>query len=100
MTKQELENLARMGHLKKEPPTRAEFTGMVDSARKRLVDAQNTALSAESRFDLAYGAAHGFALAALRQNGYRSENRCQVFLALVHTAGLNPAVARVFFKSA
>jgi hypothetical protein len=82
MTKQELDNLVRIGQLKLETATRAEFNGTVDSAKKRLVDAQNESLSEESQFDLAYGAAHGFALAALRQKGYRSENRYAVFQAL------------------
>ena len=47
---------------------------MLDSASKRLVDAQNADLDADSQFDLAYGAAHRFALAALRREGYRSDN--------------------------
>jgi hypothetical protein len=64
MSKEELDNLARIGKLKAEPGTRAEFDGLVDSARKRLVDARNENLSFESRFDLAYNAAHAFALAA------------------------------------
>ena len=64
MTRQELDNLVKIGQLKSEPPTRAEFDGMVDSAKKRLADARNESLAPESRFDLAYGAAHGFALAA------------------------------------
>jgi len=34
MSKQELENLAGIGKLKAEPGTRAEFDGLVDSARK------------------------------------------------------------------
>ncbi len=33
MSKQELENLAGIGKLKAEPGTRAEFDGLVDSAR-------------------------------------------------------------------
>ncbi len=78
---------------------RAEFEGMVNAAKKRLADARNEKLAPESRFDLAYGAAHGFALAALRQSGYRSDNRYMVFQALTHTVGLNPAVIRVFSKS-
>src|SRR5271163_4222955 len=65
MSKQELENLARIGQIKAEPGTRAEFDGLVDSARKRLADARNARLSFESRFDLAYNAAHAFALAAI-----------------------------------
>jgi len=100
MGKQELENLAKIGQLKPEPPARAEFDGMVNGARKRLADARNEDLAAESRFDLAYGAAHGFALAALRQKGYRSENRFTVFQALTHTVdGLDPVAVRIFAKS-
>jgi hypothetical protein len=100
MSKEALENLAKIGQLKREPPTRAEFNGMVSGAKKRLADAQNKDLSAESRFDLAYGAAHGFALAALRLKGYRSENRYTVFQALAHTIeGLAPTAIRIFGKS-
>jgi len=64
-----------------------------------VTDARNEKLAPESRFDLAYNAAHGLALAALRQRGYRSENRYLVFQALTHTVGLNAAVARVFSKA-
>src|SRR5580693_7319626 len=98
MGKQELENLVKARQIKPESPTRAEFDGMINGAKKRLADAQNEDLSAESRFDLAYGAAHGFALAALRQKGYRSENRYVVFQALAHTIGLEPAAIRIFGK--
>jgi len=56
-------------------------------------------LSPESRFDLVYNAAHSFALAALRQNGYRPDRkRYIVFQALTHTVGMSPAVVRVFSK--
>jgi hypothetical protein len=99
MTKQELENLVRIRQLKAEPGTRTEFDGMLDSASKRLVDSQNKSLAPQSRFDLAYNAAHGLALAALRQKGYRSENRFTVFQALAHTAeGLDPMAVRIFAK--
>jgi hypothetical protein len=99
MSHRELENLVKIGKLKAEPGTRAEFDGLVNSARKRLSDARNESLAAESRFDLAYNAAHAFALAALRQNGYRSENRCIVFRALVHTLGLDVPTCRVLSKA-
>jgi hypothetical protein len=56
----------------------------------RLTDAVNVSLAPESRFDLAYNAAHALALAALRRLGYRSENRYLVFQTLPHTAGLPP----------
>lgn len=98
MGKQELENLAKLGHLKRESPTRAEFDGMVKAARKLLADAQKESLAPESRFDLAYGAAHRFALAALRLSGYRSENRYMVFQALTHTVNLDTAIMRLFSK--
>ena len=74
-----LQNLAKIGKLKAEPPDQAEFDGLVRSAGKKLPDAQNPGLSPESRFSLAYDAAHSLALAALRWHGYRSENRYIVF---------------------
>jgi hypothetical protein len=98
MSKQELDNLVKIGQLKVEPRTRAEFDGLVASARKRLADARNKTLSSESRFDLAYNAAHAFSLAALRWNGYRPENRYIVFQALPHTLGLDPPIWRVLAK--
>ena len=99
MGKQELENLAKLGDLKREPGTRAEFDGLVNSARKRLADARDEKLFPVSRFDLVYNAAHGFALAALRQNGYRPDRkRYIVFQALTHTVGMNPVVMRIFSK--
>lgn len=95
----ELDNLVAIGKLKAEPGTRTEFDGLLNSARKRLADARNENLAAESRFDLAYNAAHGFALAALRHKGYRPENRYMVFQALAHTLGLDPAMWRVLAKA-
>ncbi|MGF1608901.1 MAG: hypothetical protein ACFCUQ_05870 [Kiloniellales bacterium] len=99
MSISELDNLVAIGKLKAEPGTRAELDGLVDSAKKRLADARNESLAPESRFDLAYNAAHGFALAALRQKGYRSVNRYVVFQALEHTLGLAPAIWRVLAKA-
>ena len=83
-----LDNLVRIGKLKAEVPTRVEFDGLVRSGELRLKDAGNTTLSLESRFDLAYNAAHALALAALRWHGYRSENRYLVFQSLTHTLSL------------
>ena len=51
----------------------------------RLRDAGNPANGLESRFDLAYNAAHGLCLAALRWHGYRPANRYIVFQVLPHT---------------
>lgn len=93
------ENLTGYGKpLKAEPPDAKEFAGLVRSAQARLKDATNDGLSLESRFDLAYNAAHGLCLAALRRQGYRSANRYIVFQLLPHTLGLGPEVWRILAK--
>jgi len=91
-----LENLVRIGQLKKEPPDKREIEGVVGAAIDRLNDAQNAALTFASRFDLAYGAAHGLALAALRASGHRSDKRYLVFQCLLHTTELDQAHIRLF----
>lgn len=95
MTSSPLDNLVRIGKLKAEPPAQAEFDGLVRSGLVRLRDAQNATLSMESRFDLAYNAAHALSLAALRWHGYRSENRYLVFQSLTHTLALDAVQWRV-----
>ena len=95
MTSQNLENLARIGKLKAEPPAQGEFDGLVWSARTRLGDARNETLAVESRFDLAYNAAHALSLAALRWNGYRSDHRYLVFQVLEQTVKLQPTDLRL-----
>lgn len=93
------DNLCGTGKpLKAEPPDANEFAGLVRSAERRLNDARKTSLSLESRFDLAYNAAHALCLAALRWHGYRSGNRYIVFQLLPQTLGLGPAVWRVLAK--
>lgn len=99
MTSTELENLSRLGKLKREHATQAEFDGLLRSGRTRLEDAQNLKLALESRFDLAYNASHALALAALRWHGFRSDTRYAVFQALPHTLGLGPEVWRVLDKA-
>jgi hypothetical protein len=100
MSKEALDNLVGINQLKSEPGTQAEFDGLVSSGRNRLADARNEDLTAESRFDLAYNAAHALALAALRQSGYRPEkNRFVVFQALVHTVGSNNVDVQIFSKA-
>lgn len=99
MSKQELDNLVKINRLKLEPPRKAEFDGMLRSARTRLADAQNKDLDSDSQFDLAYGAAHRLASAALRREGYRSEDRITVFQTLVHTIGTEPADLQVFVRA-
>jgi hypothetical protein len=99
MSAPELDNLVRINKLKREPGRRAEFNGMVRSARTHLTDAQNESIGTDSRFDLAYGAAHRLASAALRQHGYRSEDRITVFQTLVHTVGTDKADVQTFLKA-
>ncbi|MBI2714992.1 MAG: hypothetical protein HYX37_11155 [Rhizobiales bacterium] len=99
MSKKELDNLVKINRIKAEPASRSEFDGMVVSARKRLIDAQNESLDPDSQFDLAYGAAHRLALAALRHAGYRSENRITVFQTLVHTLGSDNTDVQIFLKA-
>jgi hypothetical protein len=99
MSKPELDNLVKIGRLKAEPPTRNEYLGMIAAARSRLTDAQNVDLDPDSSFDLAYGAAHRLALAALRREGYRSENRITVFQTLVHTLGTTAADVQVLLQA-
>jgi hypothetical protein len=98
MSSPELENLARIGKLKREPPSPRELQGLLASALARLADAAQAGLSFDSRFDLAYNAAHALALYALRRQGYRSDNRYLVFQTLPHTAGLPPEIWRVLAK--
>lgn len=93
------ENLTGPGKpLRVEPPDAKEFAGLLRMGLARLHDAQQTSLALESRFDLAYNAAHALCLAALRWHGYRSGNRFIVFQLLPHTLGLGPEVWRVLSK--
>jgi hypothetical protein len=98
MISAELENLVRVGQLKREAAARAEVEALARSGEARLADARNPQLSIDSRFDLAYGAAHALAQAGLRLRGYRSDNRFLVFRALPHTLGLAASVWRVLAK--
>jgi hypothetical protein len=94
-----LERLVGPGNvLAKEAPDATEFDGLVRSGVARLKDAENTANSLESRFDLAYGAAHSLCLAALRHHGFRPSKRYIVFQVLPDTLGLGPEVWRVLSK--
>jgi hypothetical protein len=95
MTSSPLDNLVRIGKLKAEAPAQAEIDGLIRSGQIRLGDAQNPTLALESRFDLAYNAAHALSLAALRWHGYRSDNRYLVFQSLTHTLAFDAMQWRV-----
>ena len=95
-----LENLSGPGGvLSKEAPDEKEFDGLVRSGLARLKDAENPSNSLDSRFDLAYSAAHALSLAALRYRGFRPSKRYIVFQVLPHTLDLGPEVWRVIDKS-
>jgi hypothetical protein len=79
-------------------PTRRSSQVSFVRALARLKDAENEANSLDSRFDLAYSAAHAFCLAALRHHGFRPSNRYIVFQVLPDTLGLGPEVWRVLSK--
>ena len=66
MPHDQLDNLVKVGKLKAESPSDQEVAGLISSGLARLHDAGNETLSVESRFDLAYNAAHALSLAALR----------------------------------
>jgi hypothetical protein len=90
-----LEKLAAAGHLHSEPLDAREYAGLVASGRTRLADSENADLALESRFDLAYNAAHSLCLAALRRSGFRPGSRYIVFQVIPNTLGLGPEVWRV-----
>ena len=90
-----LDNLVKIGKLKAGPSTDGEIKGLVQRGLVKIEDYKRADLSTDSRFDLAYNAAHALCLAALRQAGYRSENRYIVFQCTQHTIGLEPNYWRV-----
>ncbi len=88
---EQLQNLQKIGKLKAEPPNQSEFDGLLRSAKRKLPDAENAALSPDSRFILAYDAAHSLALAALRWHGFRADTRYIVIQVLAHTVSFQTA---------
>ena len=93
-----MSTLDRHRDLAKEAPDAKEFDGLVRSGLARLRDAEKQENSLESRFDLAYGAAHALCLAALRHQGFRASKRYIVFQVLPDTLALGPDVWRVLSK--
>lgn len=85
-----LENLARAKQLNAEPANAREIANLLSAAERVLRDAHNADLGPESRFTLAYNAAHSLALAALRSAGFRPSSaghRRILFQTLEFTAG-------------
>lgn len=90
-----LDKLVQTGLLKREPPAREEIAGLLRTGRVRLEDARKTSNAPESRFDLAYNAAHALALAALRIHGFRADKRYIVFQVLPHTLAVDTPTWRL-----
>ena len=95
-----LDNLTGPGRpLAEEPPDANELNGLIIAGIPRLKDAANESLALESRFDLAYNAAHSLCLSALRWHGYRAQHRYVVFQVLPTTLGLGPEVWRILDRA-
>ena len=79
--------------------TKRDISTLIHSGLTRLEDAKNGELSIESRFDLAYNAAHALSLSALWINGYSANSRYIVFQCLPHTLNLSNEEWRVLDKA-
>jgi hypothetical protein len=91
-----LENLLKIGQLKKHPPDSAEIQQLLAAAGRNLRDARVAAISPETRFDVAYKAIMQAALAALMAHGFRPDtnrpgHHMTVVQALSLTIGLPAA---------
>ena len=95
MSNEYLDNLVKIGKLKADPSSDDEIKGLVRRGLIKIEDCKHANLSEETRFDIAYNAAHALCLAALKKAGYRSENRYLVFQCTQHTIDLKPEYWRV-----
>lgn len=68
-----LENLLKIGQLRKHSPNAREIQRLVAAAGRNLADARVTCVSPETRFDAAHKAIMQCALAALMACGYRPD---------------------------
>lgn len=91
----ELDNLVKIGQLKKEPSAQSEIETHIQSGKDRLRDACAPGISLSGKFLLGYSAAYAFSLAALRKQGYRPVNRYIVFQCLPHTLAVGVDIWRV-----
>jgi len=64
MANEKLENLVKIRQLTVEPASKEEIAGLLRSGVARLEDSNNEKLNMESRFDLAYNAAHALSPAS------------------------------------
>ena len=96
MTHEQLDNLVKVGRLKKEAAAERGIVTLISSGRNKLKDAKNEELNEESQFDLAYNATHALSLAALQKMGYRPNiDRYIVFECLKHTLDISNEEVRI-----
>lgn len=70
-----LDNLLRIGQLKRHATDRAEIGNLLTAARRNLADARAENISIENRFDAAYKCVMQSALVALMANGFRPDTK-------------------------
>lgn len=70
-----LDNLLRIGQLKRHATDRAEIAQLLAAARRNLGDARAENISTENRFDAAYKCIMQCALVALMTNGFRPDTK-------------------------
>jgi hypothetical protein len=95
-----LDNLLRIGKLRRHTADKAEIDRLLQSARRALADAEVEGLSSDARLDLAYRAIMQAALAAMLTNGYRpatseAGHHQLLIQALPKTAGISAERIRV-----
>ncbi len=94
-----LDNLLKIGQLKRHVTDRAEISDLLVAARRNLADARVETISIENRFDAAYKCVMQSALSALMANGFRPDTKVPghhqtVIQSLPKTIGLSgPRVA-------
>lgn len=91
-----LDNLLKIGRLKKHTTDHVEIDNLLAAARRNLSDARVENISTENRFDAAYKCIMQCALAALMANGFRPDTKVPghhqtVIQSLPRTIGLPPA---------
>ena len=74
MSLRNLDNLVQRGLLQKEPPHKDEVGRLLAAADATLADSRVPAVSVASRFTMAYQAALGYSLIALRARSYRTSS--------------------------
>jgi hypothetical protein len=98
-----LRNLERVKSLTPEPTSPEEIESFIEAGRAHLNDARTVSLSVLGRFQLAYMAAHAFALAGLRANDLRTAaregHRVLLFQVLPDSVGASQGVSLTLVRA-